>query len=440
MPYTKDRSFQARYDCFGKHDKNPIAVYRPYSIYPKSAWWRRFRAGNVNPKWKQQVEDHQNATTSLNATYSTIDSKKGYLTISGDQGVDGDTTLHVEGHLAMYTLAEFGWVGGWTSNAESKASIKFHQAVRETQHKMAGMVFAKEFGQVVRMFTRPLEGLERGINDYLRQVRRLNRENRKRYFTKKPKKYARNLTQIAGNTWLENAFGLQPFLQDLEDSRAAYNSLFDKERVVAVSGGGVDFKDFGMTTVSEPVLIPAQNSNWCFTNTGWTEHHIVRFYGQVLAQAATTASDRAARYGFSFSEFIPTAWEILPWSFLIDYYANIGGMLEALVTDTANVRWSTRTEIRRSEKVRTVVPDYARIKSTWSASGWKLYSAHGRPSIATWSRREISRSISGVPYPGVVFRIPSAETQAKKLLNIVALLASVGLDTHPQRIRGSYRL
>jgi hypothetical protein len=284
------------------------------------------------------------------------------------------------------------------------------------------------------MLKHPAKALEDSAKQYLQAVKNANRENRRRNFNKKPKNYIRELSNIASGLWLEYAFGWVPLLHDIQDARDAYNSLLDKDRIAHVSSGGKDARGSpGPITVTSP-------GYGLSMKVLWTNHrvdiHKVRYRGAVKAQAVTTASDRLARFGFTPSEFLPTAWELLPWSFLADYFANIGDLINASMTDTSNVAWVNVTDIKEAHKDVYVRLDMETLLSTFS--GWTILSTESSPSHLKWIRRSVSRSGSGIPFPSLYFTYPKSDT---RLLNVAALLQQVGFGINPQRKSGrTYRL
>lgn len=427
MSYTRNRNFITGFRCFAKGTLSAPNL----TLYPASKTVRRNILGNYNPHWKTQVASGSNATTAFSGDYSSINTKRGHVTVKAHTGSPPIySEQHMHGDLAAYAAAEPSWTGGWTSRAGSRAASEFLQDVRKAQVQWSGPTFLGEFREAVRMFTHPINALERGVTNYLDALKKANRENRRKYFNKKQPEYARNLTHIASGIWLEYAFGWTPFLRDIADSRDAYNSLFDKEQTVKISGSGKDLHQKFLSTNVQTGVLPSCTAYAYLTQRDW-EEEIVRYKGAVLHRAATTATDRFARYGFTPSEFAPTAWELLPWSFLIDYFANIGDLINAEATSTADVAWCNRTVIRAVTSERTLAWSSKSIAPGYSS--WTIDLLDSSPSVSVWKRKSIDRGVSGVPQPSLTFSYPRS---AKRLLNCAALLAQVGIALHPQRVDG----
>jgi len=71
-------------------------------------------------------------------------------------------------------------------------------------------------------------------------------------------------------------------------------------------------------------------------------------YGRLRATAELPARGSAERLrqvlGFNLEEFVPTIWEIIPFSFVVDYFANVGEMLSLHTTDLSWVDWVNQSE------------------------------------------------------------------------------------------------
>jgi hypothetical protein len=121
-------------------------------------------------------------------------------------------------------------------------------------------------------------------------------------------------------------------------------------------------------------------------------------------------------FGFNPSEFVPTAWELIPYSFLADYFTNIGDILDSWAYGRGNLSWSNRTQIQETNnsyfgpvKLEPFL-SYATVQQYISAPP------------AVFTHRKISRaSYLGNFVPQFQTEIPGMST---KWINLAALLAS----------------
>jgi hypothetical protein len=116
-------------------------------------------------------------------------------------------------------------------------------------------------------------------------------------------------------------------------------------------------------------------------------------------------------FGFSPEAFVPTLWELAPWSFLVDYFVNIGDILSGWSYGRTNLGWSNTTTIFEGETSVLFVARHDVIPS--SAGGWSTLPA------ANYVLRESERMQYNDSYtPDLEYRIPGLGVQA---LNIAAL-------------------
>jgi hypothetical protein len=163
------------------------------------------------------------------------------------------------------------------------------------------------------------------------------------------------------------------------------------------------------------------------------EHANVRYKGSVTISTEATKWDNAALFGFTPSEFIPTAWELLPWSFLIDYFTNIGDILSSAVTQTAPVNFVNKT-VRMITAIRAEI--FCALSTQVLAPGWKRTTIIDPVVLWGSERKDIIRSVGeGVPLP--TFQIESG-LNIGQMCNITALLTNF-ISIHPQSPRTWHR-
>lgn len=166
-----------------------------------------------------------------------------------------------------------------------------------------------------------------------------------------------------------------------------------------------------------------------FTTPGFTARQrdfvkvIVIYRGQVR-MSSSREGYIAEKLGFSPDQWLPTLWELVPYSFVLDYFANIGDILYAVNFPRNLIPWIMKTTVIESTS-----------KFVDCSPLWRVSQTAGSNANASWSvRRELlslgaaSTSVKRVyraPYygsiiPDLEFSIPSSSTQ---WLNLAALFA-----------------
>jgi len=439
MTTTKNTTqfYGCRVFCRDTVNSNP--AYRVLHVESSTKVLERERIGDINPNFKHKINTGAGATTQLDGIFNSLEGHRSKARISFIWTPNGTGTQYREayGDICVHSTSQVEYTS-FTSNAEARASSRFLSAIRSAEVKVSGPTFLGELRQTLQMLRKPATALQDSIGRYLGDVRTRNQANRSRNYKRKPRQYARELSKIAAGSWLEYSFGWVPLLYDINGAKEAYDDLFEIDRHVRISGGGHDSKLIASSTVSNPLTLGGAGI-FFLRNQKIISHETIRYRGGVRAQAATTAWDRAARFGFTPSEFIPTAWELLPWSFLVDYFVNIGDIINAAVVDRTNVTWVNRSWVKKAEKIQSCDIDRNWLKVTFVTPN-TLLSVDSSPGFSRWRKSIVNRSVGNVNaiWPTLTFSYPGSNT---RLLNCAALLAQVGLTLHPQKpSKRSYRL
>jgi hypothetical protein len=68
---------------------------------------------------------------------------------------------------------------------------------------------------------------------------------------------------------------------------------------------------------------------------------------QSLVDAGSYSLQNSRRVGFDVSNWLPTVWELIPYSFLVDYFVNIGEIVSAATLNSSSVLWTNKTVTHR---------------------------------------------------------------------------------------------
>jgi hypothetical protein len=147
----------------------------------------------------------------------------------------------------------------------------------------------------------------------------------------------------------------------------------------------------------------------------------IRYYGQLANTADNAVESDSKLFGFRWGELVPTAWELIPYSFLVDYFTNIGDVIDGYLARTTKMAWLAKTVRKES---RAISIDHHAFKSeaeAWPNSDNSTISVSfsARPSVLV--RSAVDRNVSSMPTPEFRFELPG---RTKQLLNISALAVS----------------
>lgn len=380
-----------------------------------------FRKWDKVPAWKAKLHAGLNATSPFSGEEYYIEQAPTNRPWLETKRANGGTWYKARRDGDVIPIfSGFGTlVGPNESKANSLALTYFYKKLRDTQTKMSGQVFLGEAREVVRMIKSPAKALRSGIENAYRSFSKIRIKRRS----------DPTLNKVLADSWLEWNFGWKPFFNDIADAAEAFESLFEKDPTEKILAIGVDeiredlYPETNMTTWGTDGAI--------LRNVTDFKKVLVIYRGGVRDKRNCgldlESPDSPAkflqmqRFGLELDEFIPTAWELLPWSFLVDYFTNIGDILEAVATSTSNLTWINKTVIKECRRVCTAKIDYSRFKSWYPENGSYIVGDLGNNPFVF-----VSRSVNRVPvwnlgYPDFRVELPTSPFQ---WANMLALLAS----------------
>jgi hypothetical protein len=400
-----------------KAESFPLPSGIPDQVIQGSTSGYYVRSGINNPNWKRTLLAGGNASSPL-----TVDIDEAFVVNSSSAFLNYSTYpfSQTQQHSTYGTRpppAGFAYPNNlteWEDEVRVKASKGFLKRLREQDHKFQGGVFFGEIVPTLRMLKRPFGSLRDGLKNYFRK----QRANGSGY-------YGPKLRAIMKDTWLEFAFGWQPLLSDIKDASAAAINVYAnlrRSRVNQVAGDELSLPTQVVRNYQENLM----KYDVYFSND---IAYSVKYYGGLLplpnADKGLPFLQRIVDMsGFNLASFIPTVWELVPYSFLIDYFSNVNDVLDAYYTDTSQLAWLSMVEKRLSgQTIRWDYlhsPTYKNIVGSQQGFTQTRCGTSGVGSTYGSRHTQIMRwSHGALTYGGLRFTLP---TDLKKFVNMGALL------------------
>jgi hypothetical protein len=247
------------------------------------------------------------------------------------------TFRKVSGILGIHKLmAPTDFVPGLFEDVRSRAKAEFSKHFVKKQRTFQSLVFGGELAQTLRLIRRPAIALRKGVQYYL------DYKVKKLY---KGKTTLRDKHRIATDSWLEYSYGVRPLVADVDDGMKTLADL--RERMhskVPVSGYAIDMAN------AVPVSVGYDGFSNVITSYGIREHKCAAYSKIYGGMYCPTFEDfYFSRLGLSFNDVAPAIYELIPYSFLVDYFSNLGAVINAWSYGTANLNWISRISIGAQE-------------------------------------------------------------------------------------------
>jgi hypothetical protein len=197
-------------------------------------------------------------------------------------------------------------------------------AARVADPVFQGLVFLGELRETIGFIRNPLKA----VHDYLYDVRK---------FKRRKKKYAAlTTTDYLANQWLSYRYGLMPLVFDVQDAAKAIQRTVDGFKPVRETSRGMAQDQESLSSADSP-------SGDTYVISEVSTNRKVSVRAGVLYEY-TRSPDT---FGVGLREIPNVIWEIIPYSFVADWFVNINSYIDAIVP-VAGIRklgsWTTVRE------------------------------------------------------------------------------------------------
>jgi hypothetical protein len=343
--------------------------------------------GVSNPNWRMQVKARTNAGT----TASGYKSKNSLPSFWAVKRTVSDV-YESRGVCGMSSAYDIG-VTIPSNAADSRARVKFLQNYLNSRQSFQSGVFLGELRETLHMIRHPALAFRKGLDVYHGAVK----ERLRRITNERVKK------SIVGGTWLEYSFGWTPLISDIKSGMKALAETLSGKYVSNILSSQ-DSDDLGFQTnfVDTPLI-------GGLGLKAVTQFHTVvtvRYKGGLYSGISYYPGSIRENWGITWSQIVPTIWELIPYSFLVDYFSNLGDVLTVMSNGPVSLAWGNKT-------VRMERSGICKV----SVTGGQGSASDGSTSLVAFVRQPINLVSAGLS--DLQFKVPGFGS--KKWLNIGAL-------------------
>jgi hypothetical protein len=343
--------------------------------------------------WKALIKSGQDATTQGTGFSTKWDGTQSHLLARNQSNGQYD------GQMAVDTTAVNGLPASHFDKARQLAIADFIGNAKAAQHEFNAGEFLGEIAETLRFVGSPLTSFHRYSKNYLRRM-----QDKAVWVGTKRTKRAR-----LASAWLGYRFGALPLLGDIDSAMEELAKfMVGKPPTIPVRGKGLD----GQST--NDVTSGGNLGKWNYLrNVKVDASTQTTIRGRVSTTIPTQIIWTPGTVRV-FEEFIPTLWEIMPWSWAIDYFTNVGDLISCITYLDCNLTWVNQTQ--RSQRVTKEILTY----SPNGALGWTILDSQGRRTTTTktlWNRDKVAPSSL---VPKLVLKTPFGKPL--KMANLTAAL------------------
>lgn len=223
---------------------------------------------------------------------------------------------------------------------------------------------------------------------------------------------SRKSASAIADLWLEFRFGVLPLISDINSIIKTFDDIAERGQsdIFRTKGfhGESIVEDLGFTGVSGLIYKLDRITKYeayCYISGGYLAQTEQRLSG--LQAVTSNLTD--------LSELPITAWELVPWSFLVDYFVNVGDIIEAGVTSTTSLRYVSVSSVCKTTRIDTT-SDFRNLNPDRLISVTNFI-----PKQFVSMVREVNRTAGLMAIPPLTFTLPGSNV---RYANIAALLTS----------------
>lgn len=286
----------------------------------------------------------------------------------------------------------------------AEATSRFAAEVLAVQQHLSGTVFAAELGKALKTIREPARGIENLLHSYLNNCSKLRRKYRR--------KVSKGILEAdLYDLWLKQAFGWGPLIADSKAGAEAIARLIEGDRPTRQVRGHSSVKTSAITS---PAIVTAAGGLYRGVSEFRDSTEVsCSIRGAVRAKASGPVWKAMDLFGFNANQFVPTVWELLPMSWVTDYFLNVGDILSATYVDFSGLYWDSQTSKKQTSR------QYIEHSWGYSPLASSTFDCGGSGGSWTLTRKTMNRVRLSATVPSLVFSFPGHPNQ---VINLSAVL------------------
>jgi hypothetical protein len=375
-------------------------------------------SGSKNPYWKDQIRAGVDATTSAFGTHTNVHLdpcivQAGYtIPNTAHPNLNDFRATILSGVLQHDAPPGMSAPGSTVTSVYNHAIRNFINACLEARQAiLAGQDFG-EWRETLHGIVSPLSSLRKYTLSYFPTLKKRLRGVKRLPLARK----------ALADTYLEWSFGWKPLAEDVGSAIVAHQNADRHFETAPVYGAGHDTYQ-GSSIAWRPLTNGAIDLLGTQTDTGL---YYVRFKGAIRTGAVGGTIPTSQLYGLDLPYFIPTLWELLPYSWIADYFVNIGNYLQARAFRYADLTYCVKT-VRDTAKRQFALTKNAFVLSTGAV--WSFNSVSGGNSYLERTQFQRTAATPQDLIPRIQFTVPFGRN--KPWENMGALLLQKAEGVYP---------
>lgn len=364
------------------------------------------KSGSSNPGWRQRIKACNQAGTPYSRSWTLNGC------ISGIVSGDFHSNVAPAGQRCIQKMYGTLFLDDGPSvplspsmaHLDVQAKVNFIKKCRSAQRAFQGGVFLGELREAIHMIIRPASALRKNISAYSAAAKKAIRRS------KGPSR-----ARAMSGTWLEWSYGWKPLFKDIDDgmSALAFTDTLVPEVIAATA------KDEWTTAFNTYSTQSTAGAGFiaCQASVRTRAKGFVRYLGGVAWESQNTAPSWQSKWGLTLSDFAPTLWELIPYSFLVDYFSNVGAVIDAASYGIVRVRWGVTSSMVETSQ------ELGHYKPYWTSSSCTDTHETASLGLSPLSRIAFSRGLFtwvNVGINDISFQIPGIGDW-RKWANMAAL-------------------